>query len=210
MWKIIEPAKSRGRHPYDLCECECGTRKEVARTNINRGSISCGCKSSRATAKTRFTTHGKSRTTIHSVWKHLRQRCDNPKDAAYDDYGARGITYDPRWAVFENFLADMGEAPEGMTIDRIDNDGNYSKENCRWATKKEQANNRRLRKNSRYFTYDGETLTATQWAIKLGLNRSILYRRRAIGWDDPKIITTPVKVRAHKPNPLSGTELPVR
>lgn len=86
--------------------------------------------------------HGMRRTRTYNIWSRMKYRCNNPKDSRYEYYGGRGIGYDKRWEKFEAFFADMGEAPEGHSLDRLDNDGNYTKENCKWSTPKEQANNR--------------------------------------------------------------------
>lgn len=92
-----------------------------------------------------YKTHGLSGTRTHSVWMNMKARCNNPKHPQYKDYGGRGITYDLRWESYLNFLADMGEKPEGKSLDRFpDNDDNYCKSNCRWATREEQQRNTRV------------------------------------------------------------------
>jgi len=124
-----------------LCECDCGAMTIVIGSHLKSGSVkSCGCNRGREKK------HGMHNTPTYISWKSMKARCSNPKSPDYKNYGARGITYCVEWEEFDQFLADMGVRPLGRTLDRIDTDGNYSKENCKWSTAKEQANNRRGRK----------------------------------------------------------------
>lgn len=127
---------------------------------------------------------------MYKAWISMKQRCDNPKLPSWDRYGGRGITYDPRWSVFENFLNDMGERPKGKTLDRKDNDGNYTKDNCRWATAKQQQNNTRVNVK---VTYLGETLTMAEWEVKLGFPASTMHNRIEAGWSIERVITEPLR-----------------
>lgn len=125
-------------------------------------------------------------TSEYRAWADMKNRCDNPKVKTYHFYGARGITYCERWRSFENFLADMGRKPsEDHSLGRIDNNGPYCLENCRWETREQQDNNRR---DSVILEYNGERLTLAQWARKLGYSRNTINGRWRRGWNAQQII----------------------
>ncbi len=130
---------------------------------------------------------------VYRTWNSLKQRCDNPKNKRYLSYGGRGITYDPRWKDFAPFYEDMGERPEGTSLDRIDNNKGYSKENCRWATAKEQQNNTRL---TTFLTYEGRTMSLSDWADFFGISRGLIHSRLKRGKD----LMDAFKPRVHEKN----------
>lgn len=116
-----------------------------------------------------------SKTRTYYAWRNMRSRCYNPKHDSYPNYGEAGIKVCDRWRNdYDQFVADMGECPPGLTLDRIDGAKGYSPENCRWATVTEQMNNRRV---NRFITHNGETMTIAQWAKKLDVSNAVLWRR---------------------------------
>jgi hypothetical protein len=127
-----------------LCSCDCGKLSVVFALNLTRNhSSSCGCEGSRTTLKDRLTKHGMTGTPTYKTWLCMIYRCTKPAHEHYKYYGGRGVSVCDRWRTFSNFYADMGKRPIGMTLDRINNEGNYEPSNCRWATKKEQMANSR-------------------------------------------------------------------
>lgn len=157
---VMEEAPKRGRDRAFRLRCACGGETVVLLNNLRAGrQISCGCKRSRPT-------HGMWRTPTYNSWAHLYNRCLNPKHERFCDYGARGISIDPRWRSFANFLADMGERAPGTEIDRIDNNGNYTPGNCRWATRAENLRNTR---RTRRVVIDGASMCLTDAAKILGV-----------------------------------------
>ena len=147
------------------------------------------------------TTHGLSGTPEYQAWKHMKARCFNPNHKAYSDYGGRGITVCDRWLYFENFLADMGSRPTAKhSLDRIDNDGDYSSKNCKWSTKAEQQNNQR---SNRLITIACVTLTIAQWTKKMGYSKKVIGDRLKAGWSEFDAVMTPVRFRSKSTKKLS-------
>lgn len=133
---------------------------------------------------------GRSPTPTYVSWAAMRARCTQPSHPKFALYGGRGISVCDRWQTFENFLADMGERPEGTTLDRHPNrDGNYEPGNCRWATDSEQNSHR---SNNHLLTLEGVTLTVAAWARRVGLSKSTLRMRLAAGWSTEAALTTPL------------------
>lgn len=156
-----------------LCDCECGNTKEAKARDLSRGSTkSCGCLQ-RDVAKNIHKTHGLSNTRIHSIWMHTRDKCTKPNNKRYKDYGGRGIKVCDEWMNdFMNFYnwSMQNGYQDNLTLDRIDVDGNYEPDNCRWADNDVQAHNKRLDK---LYTYNDKTLSVRDWCKEIGFYWSL-------------------------------------
>lgn len=145
-------------------------------------------------------THGMAYSSEYKIWEHARYRCHNKNATKYSLWGGRGIEMDARWRHdFAAFYADMGPRPSRKhTLDRIDGNGPYSKENCRWATYTEQNNNKRT---NRFLTHDGITLSMAQWAKRIGMNRDVLHNRIfKLGMSVERALTQPLRITKSTPN----------
>jgi len=172
-----------------VCVCECGKTITTRTTRLISGiTKSCRCLSTELTVA-RNKTHGDADSVEYGIWCGIKNRCTNKNVKSYKDYGERGITICDRWLVYENFLADMGRRPKGCSIDRINNEGNYEPDNCKWSTRSEQQNNKRT---NHIIEYNGERLNIKQWCTKLNLQYSTILRRCTLpGWTAEQILTTP-------------------
>lgn len=186
-------AKTPSRDYYWLCGCDCGNDKVVCSKRLKSGRVtSCGCLN-RELARARRLRHGACKTPIYNIWSGMIRRCERKQSPAYRRYGGRGIKVCKRWHKFENFYADMGNPPtKSHSIDRINNDGNYCKKNCRWATSKEQAQNRR---SNRIITFRGESKCLSAWAEKTGIAQFTILNRIYSGWSVRRALFTPVRCK---------------
>lgn len=173
-WVVLGFSHTDKSKHYWMCKCDCGIEKPVNGYNLVRGATkSCGCYKLELFINM-ITNHGMTGSRAFTIWMSMKQRCDNPMSHAYSYYGGRGIDYDPRWSEFENFYEDMGDPPPGNTLERIDNNRGYWKDNCVWATRVEQANNKRNNKN---ITYGDRTQSEAAWSREVGVKRAtIAYR----------------------------------
>lgn len=180
--KVSDRPKS-GTPYYWHCVCECGSEVEVVSQSLRRGSTtSCGCyqRERVKVQRSEYTAVGFRDHPLHVVWLGMIQRCNNPRSKAYKDYGGRGIAICERWKRFENFAADMGDRPDGMTIERVDVNGNYEPGNCKWATHLEQVRNRRV---TTYVELDGERVSLSECAERFGISKVTLrWRLYRAGW----------------------------
>lgn len=203
---VLGLGKQVGKVTYWRCLCDCGKEFERAVSGLKyrpEGTRqSCGCLKRSNPSETNGT-HRATNTRLFNIWSSMKQRCMNPSCKSYPQYGGRGIAVCPRWlgpSGFENFRSDMGGPPVGKSIDRYPrNDGNYEPGNCRWATPKEQAENRRNRQQPIY-ELNGESLTLTAIAERSGLSRERVRQRLAAGYS----LSVATSARRLRTGPRSG------
>lgn len=170
------------------CRCVCGIEKSVSLRALRQGgTVSCGCYRRSREARGASITHGMKGTPTYYVWATMKARCNPANAAKRSRYAGRGITVCKRWQAFENFLTDMGVRPsDNHSLDRIDNDGNYCKSNCRWSLPLEQANNK---SNTKWIDLNGVSKPQMEWCRELGISKSMfVYRLRR--WSHDRILTT--------------------
>ena len=195
--KVISVGRHNSR-PMCFCRCVCGVEKWVREDRIRSGrATSCGCRR-REKITTHGMSHGEKKNPIYKVWAAMIARCDCRTHKQYSEYGGRGITVCDRWRGRDgvlNFAADMGDRPEGHSIDRIDNDGGYEPSNCRWANRSEQQRNKR---SNRLVTFKGVTKCVAEWAEELKIPWHAIGGRLNAGWSDERAISTPYKPKPRR------------
>lgn len=178
-----------GRCIYS-CICSCGNVCEVQSNQLYQSRVrSCGCNDTKRPRQK----HGLSGSKLYATWRRIMQRTENPKHVFFANYGGRGIKVCNRWkSSFLAFVEDMGTPPtDNHTIDRLDSDGDYTPDNCRWATRAEQARNRR---DNIYVTHQGQTRSVIEWAETFNVSSAMLARRLRNGWTMERATTKPLKI----------------
>ena len=183
---VLSEVQLRNKNGHILyhVKCDCGKEKQVLGASLRSGASRSCNKCSLLTGS-----HGMWKSREFSIWQSMKDRCYNPNNPRYKNYGGRGILVCERWKEsFKNFFDDMGKS-NGLTIDRIDVNGNYEPGNCRWTNPKIQARNRR---NNKVYTYMNETLCVSEWCEKLKIPISTFHNRINRGWSIDKIVETPI------------------
>ena len=188
---LKEAGRNKSNNIKWVCKCDCGSTVTIQGGHLVSGHTkSCGCLRIED-ARKRHTIHGKHETTEYVIWQGMKQRCIDTNQASYKHYGGRGIQVCDRWVhSFENFLLDIGKRPsKNYSLDRIDNNGNYTPKNCRWATIKIQSRNKRT---NCILVYNNVAKTVVDWAQDLNMKANTLYKRLYAGWSVSRALSTPV------------------
>ena len=194
-WVVLKKAPPRPQKggSYWVCQGDCGTVSEVYGKSLRKGSSSsCGCWRKEWASATNAI-HGMCKTRLYRTWSHMMDRCYRPRTRNYQRYGGRNISVCDEWHSFLGFAewALNNGYSDNLTIDRVDNNGNYCPQNCRWVDYTTQANNR---SNNHLVSISGETKTIAEWSRIYGIDYSLIRQRMYLGWDEEKAITTPKRV----------------
>lgn len=194
LYVVSRACNSKSNHAQWNCICDCGNGCIVRGVQLTRGrSKSCGCLRVEVPKVVNrihgYAPRGKQDRT-YIIWVSMKLRCNSGKEQNYKYYGGRGITYNSDWESYTGFLLDMGECPKGYSLERIDVNGNYEKQNCKWIPKNEQMWNKR---NSKMVCFNGETKSFPVWVNELGLNYNRVYRRLLLGWSVDEAFLTPMR-----------------
>jgi len=188
-WKVLSILPG-GTNVKAQCLCACGNSRDIRVVKLSSGSSkSCGC-----LRNDNLTTHGRTKNAIRKnsseywIWNTMKHRCTNPNHTQHKDYGNRGIKVCDRWQSFENFYADMGQKPDGLSLERRDNNKGYSPSNCYWADRKTQNSNKR---NNHYIEAGGTKKTLTEWARCTGISHATIIARINAGWPSHIAATAP-------------------
>lgn len=183
------PLKNKMKQVFWECICDCGNTHKARSIDIRQGRTLQCSDCARQQAADTYRGPRLNHLRAYYSWSGMKSRCLNPRSEKYHRYGGRGITICDSWVNdFSQFLADMGDPPEGASIDRIDNDLGYTKSNCKWSTPAEQSRNR---SNNTPVTINGETMILVEWCEKLDLKYGSVINRITAGWDYEKALTTP-------------------
>lgn len=200
---VIKKSSDTSRKTRWDCKCECGNEVSVLGASLKSNNTrSCGCIKREMLIKRNFVhglqhqEDGRTRR-VYCIWARLKQRCRDPKVKEYKYYGGRGISISPEWNAFKTFYewAMSHGYADNLTIDRIDNDGNYESSNCRWSTRIEQSRNKR---NNHLITYMGQTKTLAEWSEDFGMESSTLRQRFNHGWNLERAMTEPINDRGQQ------------
>lgn len=181
---VIERAEKKGKYSFWVCQCECGNKKIIRQDNLTTGhTTSCGCNAKK---------HLMGDTRIYHIWHTMLRRCNDKKHEKYEFYGNKGIEVCKEWADFKNFYnwAIVNGYNDKLTLDRVDFNGNYEPDNCRWITQKEQCRNK---KNNLYIEYQGQTKTLVEWTELLNISYSRTYSQIKRGWSIDKVLESEVR-----------------
>lgn len=199
-WTVLSLSERRqNRCCVYNCRCDCGTEREVKSQSLKSGrSRSCGCLNLELLKKRSWEFGPTKRRREYNIWRGIRQRCLDPNNPSFENYGGRGIKICREWLEsFETFCTDMGQAPSGRhSVGRIDNNGDYCKENCRWETFDQQCNNSRW---NVFLTHNNKTQTIAQWTKELSLPRGVISSRLRSGWPVDRALSAKVnKNKTHE------------